>query len=158
MDDPRSAIANLLDAMKPRRLLLLSPDPHGEWRRWCAGHGAADIVALAEDPLSALETLGRFDMALVLGLLERMEKTKGVELIGRLRNLHTEHLFVLIGDDARWRATDWYGLAMQRVDRFQIDNQTFVLYGYDLADYNRVRSWNNPRYWANPENWNKYRW
>jgi len=158
MDDPRCAIARLLDDFKPGRVLLLSPDSFGEWRRWCEQHCSAEIVALTDASPPALEGLGRFDLVLVIGCMERMEKSEGVELIGRLRNLHTEHLFVLIGQDPRWKPTDWFSLALQRVDQFHIDGQSFELYGYDLAAYNRTRSWNNPRYWAHPENWNKYRW
>jgi Family of unknown function (DUF6231) len=156
--DPRSAIARLLDELQPRTLLLLSPDPHGEWRRWCEQHCAAAITALSDAPLARLERLGRYDMALVIGLMERLDKTEGVQLIGRLRNVHTEHLFVLIGADARWPVTEWYALALQCADRFQVGAERLTLYGYDLASYNRTRSWNNPRYWANPENWGKYWW
>jgi hypothetical protein len=157
-DDPRSAIAKLLDDLRPRTLLLLSPDPHGEWRRWCEQHCAAAITALADEPLRALETLGHYDIALVIGLMEQLDKTTGTQLIGRLRNVHTEHLFALVGADSRWPATEWFSLALQRADQFQIGGHLLTLYGYDLANYNRVRSWNNPKYWANPENWGKYWW
>jgi hypothetical protein len=157
-DDPRSAIAKLLDELQARSVLLLSPDPHQEWRRWCEQHSSAAIETIADEPLARLEPLGRYDLALVIGFIERLEKAVGTQLIGRLRNVHTEHLFVLAGDDPRWPATEWYALALQRADQFQIGEQHLTLYGYDLASYNRVRSWNNPKYWANPENWGKYWW
>lgn len=156
--DPRHVIAGLLDTHQPRSLLLLSPDPHGEWRQWCQLHCSGELIAITSAPLTALEQLGRVDMVLIIGLIETLDKDDGELVIGRLRNVHTEHIYVLIGDDPRWRDTDWYGLAMQRVERFAIDNSTLSLYGYDLATYNRVRSWNNPRYWANPDNWNRYWW
>lgn len=158
-DDPRSAIARVLDDLQPRTLLLLSPDPHREWQHWCQRHCAADITELsAADPLHALEAMGRYDIALIVGLMERLDKAVGMQLIGRLRNVHTEHIFVLIGDDGRWSATDWFSLALQRADQFQVGAHRLTLYAYDLAGYNRVRSWNNPKYWANPELWGKYWW
>jgi len=158
MDDPRSAIAHILSVINPRSILLLSPDPHGEWRRWCEAQSGAALTSLFQENLSTLDGLGRFDLALVIGLMERIDKIAGVELIGRLRNVHTGHLYVLIGCDPRWAATDWYSLALQRIDSFERDGQAITLFGYDLASYNRTRSWNNPKFWANPENWGKYWW
>ncbi|MET0377904.1 MAG: DUF6231 family protein [Spongiibacteraceae bacterium] len=155
--DPRHVIADLLETHQPQSLLLLSPDPHAEWKQWCQPH-AGETIAITAEPLAALEPLGRVDMALVIGMIETLDKGSGEQVIGRLRNVHTEHIYVLIGDDPRWHDTDWFGLAMQRVERFAIDGCALTLYGYDLATYNRVRSWNNPRYWANPDNWNRYWW
>lgn len=157
-DDPRSAIAALLARLQPRSLLLLSPDPDAEWRRWCERHSGAELTVLTEHQLPQLETLGRYDMALVIGLIEQLDKSAGMQLIGRLRNVHAEHVFVLVGEDERWPASAWYGLALQRIDSFVLAAQPLTLYGYDLATYNRARSWNNPRHWANPENWGKYWW
>ena len=156
--DPRSAIAQLLDELRPRSVLLLSPDPEGEWRRWCEQHSGVAPTALTAEPLIKLQSLGRFDLALVIGLLEGVDRREGEQIIGRLRNYHTDHLFVLVGDDPRWAANDWFGLALQRADQFDVAGQHLTLYGYDLASYNRTRSWNNPKYWANPENWGKYWW
>lgn len=155
--DPRAAIARLLDDHKPRSLLLLSPDRDGSWRSWCERQGAA-VTAIQRNPLDALEALGRYDLALIIGFMEQLDKAEGMQLIGRLRNVHTEHLFVLVGPDARWRATDWYALALRRLDRFEDGDHLLSLYGYDLESYNRVRSWNNPKYWAHPENWGRYWW
>lgn len=158
-DDPRSAIARLLDHLQPRSLLLLCPEPGDEWRQWCARHCGAAITLLEGDaPLPALERLGHFDAALVLGLIERLDKAGGEQLLGRLRNVHTEHLYALTGDDPRWPFTEWLAYALQRADSFDTEDERLTLYAYDLASYNHVRSWNNPRYWANPENWGKYWW
>lgn len=155
--DPRHVIADLLDTHKPRSLALLSADPHGQWQQWCAPH-CGEVISIRKDPLAALQSLGRVDVALIVGMIEQLDKASGEQVVGRLRNFHTEHLYVLIGADARWRETDWFGLALQRIERFDIDGAALTLYGYDLATYNRVRSWNNPKYWANPENWNRYWW
>lgn len=156
--DPRPVIAGLLDEHQPQSLLLISPDPHAQWRQWCQLHCAGAVTSITESPLDTLETLGRADVALVVGFIELLDKACGEQVIGRLRNVHTEHLYVLMGDDPRWPVNDWFGLAMQRIERFEIDGTQLTLYGYDLATYNRVRSWNNPKYWANPDNWNRYWW
>lgn len=160
-DDPLSAIARLLADLQPHSLLLLCPAGNAatEWRDWCTRHGAATVTLLTDDqPLAALEALGRFDAALVTGLVERLDKASGEQLLGRLRNVHTTHLFVLAAEDERWPFADWLALALQRADRFDTPAGPLTLYAYDLASYNRVRSWNNPQYWANPENWRKYWW
>lgn len=156
--DPRHVIAGLLDEHQPQSLLLISPDPHAEWRQWCQPHCHGEIVPITEQPLAALESVGRADVALVIGFIEPLDKESGEQLIGRLRNVHTQHIYVLVGEDPRWPVNDWFGLAMQRIERFEIDGSHLTLYGYDLATYNRVRSWNNPKYWANPDNWNRYWW
>jgi hypothetical protein len=157
-DDPRSAIARLLDELQPRSLLLVSPDPQEEWLRWCSQHAGVIPTEVRAEPLAQLENLGRFDVALVIGMLERLERHEGEQVIGRLRNYHTEHLFVLMEDDPRWPMNDLFGLALQRTAEFDMQGHHLTLYSYDLSSYNHVRSWNNPQYWANPENWSKYWW
>lgn len=157
-NDPRAAIAKLLDVQQPNSLLLLSPDPHDEWLRWCRQHCGAAVTAVKSDALAALEPLGRFDMALVIGLLEQLDKNSGMQVLGRLRNVHTQHLYALIDAEAHWSDTDCFSLALQRADRFAIEGHQLTLYAYDLANYNRVRSWNNAKYWANPQNFGKYWW
>lgn len=154
--DPRSAIAAILDALQPSTLLLVGNalDP---WQAWCASHCDAAITC-AEPDETTLEPLGHFDCALVIGATDQLEKRTAEELLGRLRNVHTAHLYVLATDDPRWPLTSWLALALQRLDRFDDAEPPVTLYAYDLSSYNRTRSWNNPRYWANPENWNRYRW
>lgn len=157
-DDPRSAIARILDEQQPEQLLLVGETTLAEWATWCRAHCTAEITTLPAAGLRLLEQMGRFDCALVIGAIETLDHQQGSELLGRLRNVHTDHLYVLAKDDPRWPLTDWLALALQRADTFKSGGQPITLYAYDMATYNRVRSWNNPRYWANPENWNRFRW
>lgn len=157
--DPRTAIARLLDEQQPATLLLVGDGAIHEWQTWCLSHCDAEITTLpAAGAGERLDRLGRFECALVIGAVEVLGVQAGRELLGRLRNVHTDHLYVLARDDPRWPLTEWLALALQRADTFAIEGCSITLYAYDLATYNRVRSWNNSRYWANPQNWNRFRW
>lgn len=154
--DPRSAVAAILDALQPDTLLLVGSalEP---WRDWCAAHCDA-VITCRPATSAALTALDRFDCALVIGATNQLDKGAAEQLLGRLRNVHTTHLYVLAEDDPRWPLTAWLALALQRLERFPAASPPVTLYAYDLATYNRTRDWNNPRFWANPENWNRYRW
>ncbi len=150
-------IERLLRERQPSTLLLLSRDPR--WPALCQPL-CQQLISRDDLPLNdmALNDIGHVDMALVIDLTEALDKRDAIELLGRLRTLHTDLLYVLTAADPRWSLTDWLALALQRAGEFDDDGRLLTLYRYDLGSYNRKRSWNNSQYWANPDNWGKYRW
>ena len=157
--DREAVLAAALEALAPASVLALGPPPVPGVAGCRARHPGVAVTHIdAPDPLPALEPLGRFDVALVAGLLEQLDHATGEQLLGRLRNLHTEHLLVLLGPEAPWRRNQLIGLGLRPTTRLRDASGEAALYAYSLASYNPVRSWNNPRFWANPENWGKYRW
>lgn len=162
-ESPQEHLAAILDSHQPRRLLSISENAVPLLEHWCADHDC-ELTAVQEvDPLPRLQGLGRYDMAVVADQLEYMNHHAAEELIGRLRNLHTESLVVVYQPQLaplklRWSRTDFLGMGLRREASFQADGREMVIYSYELASYNFVRTWNNPRFWANPEMWGKYWW
>lgn len=162
-DSPQQLLAAVLDSQRPTSLLLVCTQPLPALTQWCAAHNCT-LTAIADcDPLPALDDLGRFDLALVAEQLELMNRHAGEELLGRLRNLHSDVVAVLYQpqhapEHLRWSRRDFIAMGLRLTGRCARDDHEAVLHTYQLAHYNFARHWNNPRYWANPENWGKYWW
>ncbi len=98
----------------------------------------------------------RYDLAIVANCLEHLDNKAGVELLGRLRNLISPHIWLLI-QNKHWQANDLLGLGFRLQHSFTGDTN-LQSYTYNLSSYNFKRQWNNSSRWANPENWGKYWW
>jgi hypothetical protein len=103
-----------------------------------------------------LATLGRFDFALVSGLLEQLDAPDAEAVLGRLKNLHTDR-FVLLADPARACLGHDALLALALAPFEHLDDGR-VAWLYDIDRYNPERPWNNPEDCANPENFERFRW
>ncbi len=112
-------------------------------------------LAAAEAP-AKLEALGRFDFALVSGLLEELEAADAEAVLGRLKNLHTSR-FLLLADPAR-ACLGHDALLALALAPFEHLADGRVAWRYDLDRYNPERRWNNPEDWANPHNFDRFRW
>lgn len=162
-ETPQEHLAAILDSHYPESLLSVSENPVPLLEHWCADHQCR-LTAIEEvDPLPAMQGLERFDIAVVADQIEYMNHHAAEELIGRLRNLHTESLVVvyqphLAPEKLRWSRTDFLGMGLKQNAVFQDRGREMCFYTYELASYNFVRTWNNPRFWANPEMWGKYWW
>jgi hypothetical protein len=146
----RDCLASLLADHAPASLLLIgdppvAPGPDAEVTR-VGGAEAAD----------ALTTLGRFDLAIVDGLVEHVEAPAAEAVLGRLKNLHTDR-FVLLADPARscLGHDDLLALALAPFEHLDDGRVAWL---YDIDRYNPERRWNNPEDWANPENFDRFRW
>ena len=145
---------------KPRTLLGLSFAPIGaidkylETQARCTFH-----MVVAAKGLAPLKQLGRFDLAVVTNQLEHLPKRRGVELLGRLKNLHTHRILLAINlaKCDGWSRNDLIGLGFLEPKQAGAVSPVRFFY-YDLASYNPKRGWNNSRFWAHPENFDKFRW
>ncbi|MDD0973463.1 DUF6231 family protein [Pseudomonas fontis] len=155
---PQQALAALLEHHAPQRLLLVgSQFPALE--AFAAAHPSVDIALAAPGPLPAELAGQRFDLALLVDCLEHLPKRSGLQLLGGIRNLNASRVAVLADLAAcGWDDTDFFSLALQASERFQRDEQTLVLFTYDLRDYKQVPDWLNAKFWANPQNFGKYWW
>ncbi len=163
-NSPQARLAGILDSHQPESILSVSQNPVPLLEHWCEDHNCTLTQIVDTDPLPRLKGLGRFGIAVVADQLEYMNHQQGEELIGRLRNLHTESLVVLYQGQLapqrlRWQRNEFLGMGLRHDSRFTSEEgREMNLYTYELATYNFVRTWNNPRFWANPENWGKYWW
>ena len=143
-------IAILLAEYAPASVLLVgdaapAPQTSAAVTRLAAAE-AADKVA----------GLGRFDLAIVSGLLEEVEAADAEAVLGRLKNLHTSR-FLLLADPAR-ACLGHDALLALALAPFEHLADGRIAWRYDLDRYNPERRWNNPEDWANPQNFDRFRW
>jgi hypothetical protein len=143
-------IAALLSEYAPASVLVI-----GEMAPALETASEVTRLAAAEAP-EKLEELGRFDFAVVAGLLENVEAAAAETVLGRLKNLHTSH-FLLLADPAR-ACLGHDALLALALAPFEHLADGRVAWRYDLDRYNPERRWNNPEDWANPQNFDRFRW
>lgn len=145
----------LIKEIKPESLLIISDETFDI--------EDADINAVTipcAGSLSALYELGRFDLVLVLGALNILDKTDGEQLLGRLRNLHAKRLLLSHPPCDHWALSDFLAFAMTELNHYPADGDLpeWQLFEYNIHSYKSVPDWLNNKFWANPNMWNKYRW
>ena len=147
---PHDCIAHLLDAYRPASLLVIgaAPVPPG-------GHAGA-VQIPAEDAAARMQNLGRFDLAIVSGLVEERTAQDAAAVLGRLKNLHTNR-FLLLADPARSVLDHDALLALALAPYERLDDGR-TAWRYDIDRYNPERPWNNAEDWANPQNFERLRW
>jgi hypothetical protein len=157
-ETPLQHLLHQLEQAQPRKVLVAADHLPGSIQNWAEHHDCELTRITSRD--QTWEALGHYEFAIVADYLEHLQKSTGLQTLARLRNLHSQRIWVLVNAAGHWNFADFIGLGFRRHAQFQSDAEepAMVCYGYDLASYNRVRSWNNPRFWANPENWNKYWW
>lgn len=113
----------------------------------------------------SINELPVFDVILLADVLEKLGKQDAEVLIGRLRDLHSRHLYVFIriGEDwedlkSYWQRTDLLAHGFTLYQRYTDNNHEYDLCRFDLESYKQTPDWLNSDYWANPELWGKYRW
>ena len=143
-------LAALVSDYMPASLLLIGDPP-------VALETGAEVTQVAvADAEAALASLGRFDFAIVSGVVEHLDAPAAEAVLGRLKNLHTDK-FVLLADPTRSCLGHDALLALALAPFEHLDDGR-VAWRYDIDRYNPERRWNNPEDWANPENFERFRW
>lgn len=156
-------VSAALDAARPRTLLALGAPA----RQALGGYAArAECVITAiehGDWLTEVDRLASFDLVFVAGVVEHLPKAEAVTLLGRLRDLHTRRLYLLVplgtawpGHASVWEQNDLIALGMEQVGVCAEAERPLQLYKFDLHTYKRTPEWFNSKYWAHPELWDKY--
>ncbi|HAU66866.1 MAG: DUF6231 family protein [Arenicella sp.] len=104
-----------------------------------------------------------YDLAIVSGVLENLEKPQGRQLLASLRDRLSRQYCVHVAIDNRdtvsqWSLTDFLSMALVRVNTYSLRDSSFVLFKYSIGSYKRTPDWLNANNWANPELWGKYWW
>ena len=118
------------------------------------------------EPEDTIGSLGErhFDMAVVADALRHWPRTRGEQLLSRLRDRNAGSVWVVVGpvaesgDDTAWHQADFIALGFRRAPNTRELSEGWTVYRYDVHDYKLTPSWLNARYWANPERWDKERW
>lgn len=156
----RDALTAALEVLKPQTVLALGAPA-------CAvlDDGAARyaLTGLRQGPwLGEVDRLGSFDLVFVAGVVEHLPKAEAITLLGRLRDLHTRRLLLLVplgndraGHASVWEQNDLIALGMEQVGACAEADTALHLYQFDLLTYKRTPDWFNSKYWAHPELWDK---
>lgn len=148
---PQDVLWNELQQQQPEHLLVYSDEEVPTLTHWSQEHHCS--LTYVSSP-EALETLARFDLAIVLDW--PMNSSKALQALAKIRNLHSHKIWLLTTSNSLQPEPSLIGLGFKREVIF--DDQKLCSYGYNLDHYNRRREWNSPKHWANPENWGKYWW
>lgn len=168
-ETPISALLAIIESLSAKTCLLCARSIPADFVTACEQLTCSVSVVSNDDPIAELP-MQRYDLAVIADCLEHMNLENGQQLVGRLRNVHSNHLAVLVSDSAgeanadetvisRWSEADFYALGMQHYSTFKrAEKHNLQLYTYAIESYNHKRAWNNARFWANPENFNRYWW
>ena len=172
MDLPYTfAIETLLAESQPRSILIVGSSDlrsivsdYLEQVRFLRSQCGVTVMS-HESVLDELPEHGRFDIAVVAGALEHMDKTAGRKLLAALRDVHAARFCAAVpvgrewaGMSSQWQPGDFFALGLTLLDKYATDDGSIHLYKYDIATYKKTPDWLNARDWANPEMWDKYRW
>ncbi len=161
VDSPLRTITEILYEQRPSTLLLCSHSDLPGLQEYTSETQCITTRLCVTDDVKELASLQRFDLAVVADQLEHLPKSTGMELLGRIRNAHSNRCCVTYapaGRHSAWTAVDFFSLGMTLISTFQNAGRELQLYTYAIEQYNRRRDWNNNRFWANPENFDKYWW
>lgn len=164
-EDARTDVLKLLQSVQPASLLLAAVDGEliGTIQKSLneTRVDSIDAAALSE----RVDTLPTYDVILLVGVIEQLDRQIANTVIGRLRDLHSHHLFMLVrvGSDwanliSHWQRTDLLAHGFTLHQRYKAEEGDWHLCRFELDSYKATPEWLNSKYWANPELFGKYRW
>ncbi len=172
---PDQLLAEILHQHQAKSILLIGNTTLPALQQYLSANtGVTQYCRPTLDSTDLTDFPDRFDLCLITDDLNKLDKAKGTELIGGIRNrlCHHIYLFLPLAQQAatdQWQVGDLFALGLKRVAEFkrpidandgETENPTAVLscFAYQIENYIKKRDWNNARYWANPENFGKYWW
>lgn len=178
----------VLPALRPATLLLVGGErdwlapayreavPEGVLTWWPVESGP-DATALPAALAGAPSNGVRFDLAIVVGLLEQTNRQMAQTVLSRLRDLYVRRLVLRVdmaGAHARgWSEADLLAMGLYRMGEAEPgsgsgldsgygsapgDVAALLTYVFDLYDYKTTPDWLNSRFWAHPERFDKDWW
>ncbi len=127
-----------------------------------------ELTYIASHEIESLWKLNqRFDVAIVINLFEHIEKSKGMQVLSRLRDVLSPQYCICLplssaAKPDSWHLTDLFSFALSRVSNYQIEvdgkAMELGLFKYNINDYKKTPDWLNADNWANPQMWGKYWW
>jgi hypothetical protein len=167
--DPAICLPELrpvLERHPPRSILAVGERAAEVFSDYLRDQTSSAVTHIEHTRLDAgLDQLARHDLAFIVNAFERLPKVRAAAAIGRLRDLLSERLYVLLPCGEGWdgHISGWepgelraYGLSVAA--EYELDGRTVGLYRHDLYDYKQTPDWLNARNWANPALWDKFRW
>jgi hypothetical protein len=164
MDNPPRNLSQWVCACSPQRLLLVGAAA----RVLAAGYLAKcpQCVVVERSCITRadeFEDLGVFDLAVVAGAMERLEKRDALQLLARLRDTHCQRLLAVVAMGRRriarseqWTAYDMLALGFSDVGGIKGGDGALRVYAFDWASYKMKPSWLHAKSWARGETGGKH--
>jgi len=164
-EELRSDLRELIGSVRSQSVLLAgSAADCADLIREAASGGKVECVE-REGLCNGLDQMSVFDVILLADVIEQLERHQAETVMGRLRDMHSKHLFVIvrIGDGwgdvkSHWRRNDLLAHGFSLYRRYADCGRERHLYRFELESYKATPEWLNSKYWANPELFDKYRW
>ena len=116
----------------------------------------------ADSLLGELAGHGRFDFAILRGVLERADADTGAHRAGALARRTRQALLFGIRSRAtvitRGNTSALIAMGLAHWSRETVNAAVLEIYGFDLGTYKATPDWLNARHWAHPQQWGKQRW
>lgn len=162
-------IETLINVAQPTKILVVGDvDPAflDDYRQQKELIGqSCEVSHVATEQLESLWQIDtRFDVAVVINLFEQIDKTKGRQVLSRLRDVLSAQYCVCLplntnnDDQDAWKLTELFGFALRKVADYSVNETQYALFKYNIQDYKNVPDWLNADNWANPNMWGKYWW
>jgi hypothetical protein len=164
--DAAHAVDQLIESAAPASLLCLGQDAETLTSGYAGRHPALDRRVFDRgDFAQQLAHAGQYDLAVIAGVLEQLDKRQAAIVLSRVRDLHARAMLLLVqvgpsGRDtvSQWERNDFIALGMELLGQFQDDDRSLHLYRFDIHTYKTTPDWLNAKYWAHPELWGKKWW
>jgi len=159
-------LETLVDKYRPASILIVGSAGNKFIADYLSRHPDCSVDALDGDEiLKRLDSLGKYDLALVSHVLEHMDKVTAGMLISKLRDLHSGCLVMLVpmepdspNHPSHWQEGELFGYGLVYIGTLSEDDTRMHIYAFDIATYKTTPDWLNSKYWANPELFGKYWW
>jgi len=159
-------VAKLLERFRPESILQVDPDGTEVFSRYLETSPACRIDRLARGDIRAqLQGKGRYAFSFVANTLEHLKKETAGQIIARLRDIHSERLFVVVpvGSDweglaSTWEMSDFVAFGMRLIASYTTSGKRLQMYKFDIVDYKNTPDWLSSKHWAHPQRWDKERW
>ena len=172
MDYPQDLffdIETLINVAQPKRILLIGDcdpsflDNYKDQKALL--QQPCDITCIASKDIEQIWQLQTpFDTAIVVNLFEQLNKTKGMQVLSRLRDVLSPQYCIALPmtkniNTNEWHLTDLFSFALSKVSSYSNDTHSEIgLFKYNINDYKKTPDWLNADNWANPQMWGKYWW
>jgi len=162
--DYQTDIQALLDRLRPQSVLCLGAHCGALLERYLQAHTSCQPTCLSTAEWPRIDTMGQFELTLVVDGLEDLDKESAAHLLARLRDLHGGRFALLLRmrsptePGKTWQQADLLSFGLRLLNEYVTGAERYHLYYFDLHDYKSTPDWLNSRFWAHPERWDKDSW
>lgn len=151
-------LARYVDDIAPDSVLLLGPTASACWERLDLTCEPSEVSIRYTGQTHLPELVVPFDLVLVGGIIEQLDRRDGGILLATLRDLHARTLIVqildaFVADETSWSLADMLAFGFERLGSFKEPEGTVDVYRFSLNDYKKTPDWLNPSNWAHPHLW-----